>query len=302
MQDQPTYLALSGATQTGPNTFWTLSALAYARNTGNLTWLRSYMPTLRAAAGYCFQLIDPQKALLKAPGSLMIDVFIRENFTSDSNAMVVGFLDEFAEAEEALGNTTGAAALRQLSTRVAAAVNSNLWADERAGADHYITQLNPDGSSRDFVDYDANLIAIAHGVANASRAERIFERIDRGRCSAASGGGPQFVSEVWYGPSDTTHGNVGVSRCSGVCGLHACAHHGALSSPQVTWATRGARWRASPSLMRAHADGSAQARAWRRSTRRSRSLGMSCCAGRRPRGCTSASAAMDSSSSIARMR
>ena len=302
VQDKPTYLALSGATQTGPNTFWTLSALAYARNTGNLTWLRNYMPTLRAAAGYCFQLIDPIKALLKAPGSLMIDVFIRDNFTSDSNAMVVGFLNEFAEAEDALGNTTGAAALRQLSTRVAAAVNSNLWADERAGADHYITQLNPDGSTRDFVDYDANLIAIAHGVANASRAERIFERIDRGRCSAASGGGPQFVSEVWYGPSDTTHGNVSDSRCSGVCGLHARAHHGALSSLQVTWATRGARWRASPSSMRAHADGSARARAWRRSTRRSRSLGMSCCAGRRPRGCTSASAAMDSSSSIARKR
>jgi hypothetical protein len=46
----PTFLALSGATQTGPNTFWTKSALQYARNSGNLAWLKSYMPTLRASS------------------------------------------------------------------------------------------------------------------------------------------------------------------------------------------------------------------------------------------------------------
>jgi hypothetical protein len=43
----PTFLALSGATQTGPNTFWTKAALQYARNSGNLAWLKSYM--VRAA-------------------------------------------------------------------------------------------------------------------------------------------------------------------------------------------------------------------------------------------------------------
>ena len=31
--DVPTYLALSGATQTGPNTFWTKTALQYAKTT-----------------------------------------------------------------------------------------------------------------------------------------------------------------------------------------------------------------------------------------------------------------------------
>lgn len=44
---KPTFLALSGATQTGPNTFWTKAALQYARNSGNLAWLKSYM--VRAA-------------------------------------------------------------------------------------------------------------------------------------------------------------------------------------------------------------------------------------------------------------
>jgi hypothetical protein len=35
-----------------------------------------------------------------APGSLMIDVFIRNNFTTDSNAMLVGYFAELADAEE----------------------------------------------------------------------------------------------------------------------------------------------------------------------------------------------------------
>ena len=57
--DKPTFLALSGATQTGPNTFWTKSALQYARNSGNLAWLKSYMPTLRASAAFCFVRAQP---------------------------------------------------------------------------------------------------------------------------------------------------------------------------------------------------------------------------------------------------
>ena len=52
--DKPHYTALSGATQTGPNTFWTLAALQYARNAGDLDWLKGYMPTLRLAANFCF--------------------------------------------------------------------------------------------------------------------------------------------------------------------------------------------------------------------------------------------------------
>ena len=64
--DKPAFLALSGATQTGPNTFWTKSALQYARNSGNLAWLKSYMPTLRASAAFCFvraQLHIPQPSI-----------------------------------------------------------------------------------------------------------------------------------------------------------------------------------------------------------------------------------------------
>jgi len=189
--------------------FWVLSCFNYAKTTGNLDWLKGYMPTLRNASAFLFDMIQPDFELLNAPGSLMIDVFIRGNFSSDTNAMAVGFLRDFADAEEAVGNQTGAVQLRKIATQVAEAMDAMLWNNETD--DHYVTQLNPDGTSRDFVDYDANLIALAHGIAPTDRAERAFARIDGGRCVH---GRATFVSEIYYGKNDTTDGNIGDSWCS----------------------------------------------------------------------------------------
>jgi glycogen debranching enzyme len=150
---KPYYVALSGETQTGPNVFWVKTALRYAAVTGDFEWLSSYMPTLRNASSFVFDLIDPTTNLIFAPGSLMIDVFIRNNYTTDSNAMVVGLLRDFAGAERLVGDSNRAAELEDTAVKVSAAINKNLWAAEAAGADHYITQLNLDGSTRDFVDY-----------------------------------------------------------------------------------------------------------------------------------------------------
>jgi hypothetical protein len=151
------------------------------------------MPKLRHAAGFLHAMLDWGSSssssssaassssfkgpLLFVPGSLFIDVFIRNNYTTDSNAMYVGFLRDFAEAEEAVGNATGADDLRSLADGVSDAVSRLLWSGSYdsavPGADHFITQLNraPDTGGvasagdtesgaiiRDFVDYDANLI------------------------------------------------------------------------------------------------------------------------------------------------
>jgi hypothetical protein len=87
----------------------------------------------------------------------MIDVFIRNNYTSDSNAMVVGFLRDFAAAERLAGNETRASELESTADKVSIAMNAKLWASEATGGDHFITQLNVDGSIRDFVDYGEKL-------------------------------------------------------------------------------------------------------------------------------------------------
>jgi hypothetical protein len=215
VNDVPTYLALSGATQTGPNIFWTRTALRYAAITGDLEWLKDYLPVLRNASDFCFNLIDPDIKMINAPGSLMIDVFVRGNYTSDSNGMMVSFLDDFAQVEDAVGDSKKATLLRKMSKEMAMAMNTYLWANQSSGSDHYITQLDLDLSTiRDFVDYDANLIAAYAGVPSAARAQALFARIDAGTCSANAGGGPQWVSEKYYGPKDTLNGNIGDSRCS----------------------------------------------------------------------------------------
>jgi hypothetical protein len=176
---------------------------------------------------------------------------------ADSNAMMVGFLNEFADAEEAVGNTTGATALRNEATAMSAAMTEILW-----DTDHFVTQVNPDPgpagprgistdgmgcakahNCRDFVDYDSNVIAVAHGVGGKAKGAAALKRIDGGKaagssspvqkCTAMQGGGPQWTSEIWYGPGDTTgfpKGNVGDS-CSA---MGRIAYFDALARKEVT--------------------------------------------------------------------
>jgi len=154
-------------------------------------------------------LFDKGHSLVNAPGSLYIDVFIRGNFTTDSNAMLVHFFLELADAERALNNQTGALFFEKYSKTISDAINRQLLA---ASGDHYITQRNPDGTIRDFVDYDSNLIALAHAVPTTKdQATRIMKRVDSGRCTH---GRATFVSEKYYGPRDCVNGNVGDSWCS----------------------------------------------------------------------------------------
>ena len=201
---EPVYVALSGATQTGPNIFWISAALQYAKATGDTDWLRAHAPDIERALSFLTDRYDPALRLVQAPGPLWIDVFIRENYTSDTNAYLVELLRDVADAEAAMGESDLASRHRQLSKDIVGGMNAHLWAD-----DHYITQLNPDGTTRDFVDYDANLLAVAFGVASPARAAKVLARVDSGPCTHAM---PTYVSERFYGPADTYGGNTGDSN------------------------------------------------------------------------------------------
>jgi hypothetical protein len=61
---------------------------------------------------------------------------------------------------------------------------------------------------RDLVDYDANVLAVAFGVAPPDRARAVLARVDSGPCTH---GRATWVSEVYYGPDDTYNGNTGDS-------------------------------------------------------------------------------------------
>ena len=158
--DQPVYSALSGATMPGPNSFWVRSCLRYAQYTGDVAWLRTYMPTMRLALGYLQGMVNGTIGLLRAPGSLFIDIIDRHGFTSDANAMLVGLLEDFAEAEECVGNNLGAAHLLTQAASIRERMMARLWA---ASGDHFITELNDDNVSiYDMVDYGKTLDMTSH--------------------------------------------------------------------------------------------------------------------------------------------
>lgn len=130
VQDCAVYDALSGAVQTGPNVFTLFAALRYAGATGNASWASTQAPTLRAMMAFLDERFDPQVGLYLAPGSLQIDVFIRQNYTADSNAMGVLLCELFADFEEAMGNATGAALYAARADTIRAAMNQHLLADD----------------------------------------------------------------------------------------------------------------------------------------------------------------------------
>lgn len=207
----PIFTAISGANQTGPNSFLVTAAVAYARATGNFTWLSEKASTIALAMSFLTDMYDPKMQLLFVPGPLWIDTFRRSEFASDTNVYMVHLLRDVAQAFEALGSDSPVASLvdtyRSLADNITEGINQHLWSGD---GDHYVTQLSRDGSTRDFVDYDTNLMAVAFGIAAAGggrdRELTILDRVDSGTCTHVR---PTYVSEKFYGPDDVYADNVG---------------------------------------------------------------------------------------------
>lgn len=221
VQDCAVYDALSGAVQTGPNIFTILASIRYVGATGNQTWLTAWISTLRSMMGFLEKRFIQERNLYLAPGSLQIDVFIRQNFTADSNAAMVIITEAFADLERSIGNTSGYVFYMNRAATLRIGMNAYLLSPQ---GDHYCTQSDPSdpanpgsGSilicTRDFIDYDANLLAVAARVPpNVSFAERVLSRIDQGTCTHT--GRATWVSEVMYNASNCVNGNIGDSAVS----------------------------------------------------------------------------------------
>jgi hypothetical protein len=112
-------------------------------------------------------------------------------------------------------------------------INRHLWA---ADGDHFVTQLEADRkTTRDFVDYDGNLLAVALNVvaANSTRAARILERVDKGPCTHVGVG--TFISEKQYTKDDCFLGNIGDSVVSTARYAWADAHARAAVGDYATF-------------------------------------------------------------------
>lgn len=204
---KPTYIAISKATQTGPNIFWVLAAIDYASGTGNEAWLRAHYQRLKAATDWILKFYDPKRKLIKVGGPLFIDVFIRQGYTLDSNVMMLHLLPLMASVARFCGDPASAARYDQLDGAIKQGINAGLW----NGHDHYVTQRNPDWTIRDMVDYDGNYAAIAFGATtNPQRIAAMYHRLDGGPHTHPGDRGT-WVSEKYYGPKDCFGGNTGDS-------------------------------------------------------------------------------------------
>jgi hypothetical protein len=204
----PTYESIAGSEQLGPNIFWTLTALRYLSLTQDRDFAVEYFPYIDLSVKFILSFVDVDMKLVAAPGPLWIDVLVRENYTSDSSAMLLLFLPQLAEYYDLMHQLSSgnqnlssnqsksllygdmsdmAHELRALTQEMTSALRDTLW----DGNDHFVTQINPDGTSRDFVDYDANLLAIAAGVFQpiddkddakelAEKLKRLVTRVDSG--------------------------------------------------------------------------------------------------------------------------
>ena len=94
--------------------------------------------------------------------------------SADSNAIAVILLRELADAEQFVANASGAARLRAAADTLSGALQA-LWRH-----DHFASQIGVDGSEKDWVDNDANFLAIAAGAATPTQAAAFAARFGRG--------------------------------------------------------------------------------------------------------------------------
>jgi len=140
------------------------------------------------------------------PRALWVDPFKRQNYTSETNMFSLEVLTQFAEVEEHFGNASGAERARAAAAKLKTNINSKLW--DVASNDHYITQLNADGSTADFLDIDSNLMAVAFGLADDTRAEKVMQRLKCLPCIRPGGYGTMPSGR--YMGSEQTNGGMTV--------------------------------------------------------------------------------------------
>ena len=202
---EATYVSIAKSSQTGPNIFWVIAASEYAAATGDEAWLRAQYPHLRLATDWVLAKYDPSRKLLHADGPLFIDVFRRDGYTLDTNVAAIYLLNRMTEVAEFCGDNQGARRYRAIRQELIAGIRKELWSE-----DHFITQRNPDGSSRDKVDYDGNFAALAFGITGTDDAQKLLHRLDEGPHTHPGGRGT-WVSESRYEKEDCYGGNDGDS-------------------------------------------------------------------------------------------
>lgn len=203
---EPVYVAISGATQPGPNIFFCFAVLDHVAATGDRNYLRTvWADTLVPCVTALLGTLDPTHDLLRSAGPLWIDVFRREGITLDTNAAMVLLLGRMIAAAAHLGETAIASRWQIDQDRIGPAIEG-FWR-----ADHYATVLPGTGDNLDMHDSD-DVLAVLAGLGDDTRARMVFDRLDSSGMHPKGRG--TWVSAHEYGPELCYEGNVGDSKCA----------------------------------------------------------------------------------------
>lgn len=206
---EPTYVAISGTPQTGPNIFWIMAAVEYVTGTGNVTWLNNHYEDIKKAADWLMNFYDADRNLFKVNGPLWTDTFRRTGYTFDTNAMMVRLLDTLVSVSGYCGDKEEAVRYRQILNGLIQGLES-LW----NGEDHYITSRDAHWkTTKDMVDTE-NYMAVAFGiVSHIEQRDALMRRLDGGTLTHPGGRGT-WVSERYYDREDCFLENTGDSACA----------------------------------------------------------------------------------------
>lgn len=230
---QPVFTAISGAILPATNLFWIKAALRYVAETADMVWLHQRLETIARAAQFLLRMLPADHSeprLLKTTGALMVDVFRRGNFTTDANALAVDVFNTISQMHLHIDNPEEARLYADTAANISFALNARLWR-----GDHFATQLNLDGSEKDFVDYDSNLLATAFVPMSDKRLQAVLRRVDNGSCTHAAPG--TYISEKLYGHDD-------VYNCDAAKPEIFCVGDSRVSYGRVAWLDAVSRKRA----------------------------------------------------------
>lgn len=208
--EEPTYVAISGSPQPGPNLFLTEAAIDHAAATGDTEWLlAAWDQGLRSAMDWLLAQLDPQRGLLKVVGALWVDVFRRAGYTLDTNAMAVRTFTRAAEVADLAGDILVAGRLRAAVASIRDSLSS-LWADSD---DHFVTSRSDDWNSIDDHIDTENYLAIAHGITTDDQAASIMRLFNSSPLTHPGDRGT-WVSLRRYDGGDCYLNNTGDSDCA----------------------------------------------------------------------------------------
>jgi hypothetical protein len=205
--DEPVWMAISGATQPGPNLFWLIALHDYYCNTGDEAFLRKHHAALLRAVAWLEKCYDPQHKLIHAAGSLWIDVFRKSGFTFDVNVTAIWVLSRLASLCGHGGDVASQGRIGQFVDYLREGIGA-LWEK-----DHFITSVARNGTRHDMWDSD-NYAAVGFGlICDRPRAERLMQFMD-GIPHMHPGGKGTWVSGKYYDAVQCYNGNIGDSACA----------------------------------------------------------------------------------------